>query len=98
MSKTQPIFAPSIKKERQTYWRDGRVVECTCLENRRTATYPGFESLSLRLTLRVAHENEQLFFFMSAHPATQKNEGKCEPLPLACLIEPPCIIIALSPF
>jgi hypothetical protein len=32
----------------QKYWRDGRVVECIGLENRRTATYRGFESLSLR--------------------------------------------------
>ncbi len=95
MSKTQPIFAPSIKKDRQTYWRDGRVVECTCLENRRTATYPGFESLSLRLTLRVAHENEQLFFFISAYPAA--NKGQCEPLSLTCLIEL-SYIIAFPPF
>ena len=31
-----------------TLWRDGRVVECTGLENRRTERYRGFESLSLR--------------------------------------------------
>ena len=30
------------------FWRDGRVVECTGLENQRTAMYRGFESLSLR--------------------------------------------------
>ncbi len=29
-------------------WRDGRVVECGGLENRCTARYRGFESLSLR--------------------------------------------------
>ena len=29
-------------------WRDGRVVDYTGLENRRTATCRGFESLSLR--------------------------------------------------
>ena len=29
-------------------WRDGRVVDCNGLENRRTETYRGFESLSLR--------------------------------------------------
>ena len=34
-------------------WRDGRVVDCTCLENRRTAMYLGFESLSLRCTNRT---------------------------------------------
>ncbi len=28
--------------------RDGRVVDCNGLENRRTETYRGFESLSLR--------------------------------------------------
>ena len=32
----------------QPTWRDGRVVECTGLENQRTAMYRGFESLSLR--------------------------------------------------
>ena len=31
-----------------TSWRDGRVVECTGLENRQSARAPGFESLSLR--------------------------------------------------
>ena len=30
-------------------WRDGRVVDCIGLENRRTERYRGFESLSLRL-------------------------------------------------
>lgn len=34
----------SIKK----HWRDGRVVDCGGLENRCTARYRGFESLSLR--------------------------------------------------
>ncbi len=29
--------------------RDGRVVDCSGLENRRTERYRGFESLSLRL-------------------------------------------------
>ena len=43
-------FAPlstesaSVKK----FWRGGRVVDCGGLENRCTARYPGFESLSLR--------------------------------------------------
>ena len=30
------------------HWRDGRVVDCGGLENRCTARYRGFESLSLR--------------------------------------------------
>ena len=30
------------------FWRGGRVVDCDGLENRCTARYPGFESLSLR--------------------------------------------------
>ena len=34
-----------LKKE---FWRGGRVVDCGGLENRCTARYPGFESLSLR--------------------------------------------------
>lgn len=40
-------------------WRDGRVVDCTCLENRRTAMYPGFESLSLRFTNRAIPRSKQ---------------------------------------
>ena len=32
----------------QDSWRDVRVVECAGLENRCTARYRGFESLSLR--------------------------------------------------
>jgi hypothetical protein len=35
-------------KKRDTLWRDGRVIDCSGLENRRTARYRGFESLSLR--------------------------------------------------
>jgi large subunit ribosomal protein L31 len=34
-----------------TFWRDGRVVDCSGLENRRTERYRGFESLSLRKLL-----------------------------------------------
>ena len=33
---------------RKKFWRDGRVVDCIGLENRRTERYRGFESLSLR--------------------------------------------------
>lgn len=33
---------------KQAFWRDGRVVDCIGLENRRTERYRGFESLSLR--------------------------------------------------
>jgi hypothetical protein len=32
----------------RTIWRDARVVEWNGLENRRGASHPGFESLSLR--------------------------------------------------
>ena len=35
-----------------SFRRDGRVVECTGLENRRTERYRGFESLSLRQNQR----------------------------------------------
>ena len=38
-----------VRKElRKKFWRGGRVVDCGGLENRCTARYPGFESLSLR--------------------------------------------------
>lgn len=39
----------SVKK----HWRDGRVVDCGGLENRCTARYRGFESLSLRQDTKV---------------------------------------------
>ena len=43
-------FAPLLTKStsEKKFWRDGRVVDCGGLENRCTARYPGFESLSLR--------------------------------------------------
>ncbi len=44
--------------------RDGRVVDCTCLENRRTAMYPGFESLSLRFESLQPGEGCEFFFFV----------------------------------
>ena len=52
---------PGTRREKPTsrmrlagdiYWRDGRVVDYTGLENRHTATYRGFESLSLRSTYK----------------------------------------------
>lgn len=46
-----------------TSWRDGRVVECTGLENRQSARAPGFESLSLRhLKTTTSPEGSFLFF------------------------------------
>ena len=49
-SKKSSTFASHLRNKRTSkeVWRDGRVVECTGLENRRTARYRGFESLSLR--------------------------------------------------
>ena len=43
-------FAPLSKgnTSEKKLWRGGRVVDCGGLENRCTARYPGFESLSLR--------------------------------------------------
>ena len=35
---------------KKSNWRDGRVVDYSGLENRRTERYRGFESLSLRKT------------------------------------------------
>ncbi len=40
-------FAFSIFLQNR-FWKLGRVVDCTGLENRHTARYPGFESLSFR--------------------------------------------------
>ena len=49
-SKISRTFASLLKKSasRKKFWRDGRVVDCGGLENRCTARYRGFESLSLR--------------------------------------------------
>ena len=49
-SKNSRTFASLLKKSTslKKFWRDGRVVDCGGLENRCTARYRGFESLSLR--------------------------------------------------
>ena len=49
-------FAPLSKgnTSEKKLWRGGRVVDCGGLENRCTARYPGFESLSLRKTLKIS--------------------------------------------
>ena len=45
-----PTFAAQLRNNNgcNHCWRGGRVVDCGGLENRCTARYPGFESLSLR--------------------------------------------------
>lgn len=62
--KAQICTAFQLKAGRQrlygiTSWRDGRVIDCTGLENRRTERYRGFESLSLRKT-DVKTDNQYL--------------------------------------
>ena len=52
------------KKE---FWRGGRVVDCGGLENRCTARYPGFESLSLRQ--RLLKEISEAFFIYRRYKA-----------------------------
>ena len=49
-SKKSRTFASLLKTStsEKEFWRDGRVVDCGGLENRCTARYRGFESLSLR--------------------------------------------------
>ena len=53
-------------------WRDGRVVECTGLENRRTERYRGFESLSLRNVVTLSSD---LLFSLRA-PQSQTPYGE----------------------
>jgi hypothetical protein len=59
------------------YWRDGRVVECTGLENRRTERYRGFESLSLRNVVTLSSD---LLFSLRAphlkHPMERWQSGR----------------------
>ena len=49
-SKNSRTFASLLETStlEKEVWRDGRVVDCGGLENRCTARYRGFESLSLR--------------------------------------------------
>ena len=46
--KMQHLCTALSERHTSTYWKDGRVIDCTGLENRRTARYRGFESLSFR--------------------------------------------------
>ena len=49
--KNNPYLCTAFEKQgssHEEFWRGGRVVDCGGLENRCTARYPGFESLSLR--------------------------------------------------
>ena len=48
------------------FWRGGRVVDCGGLENRCTARYPGFESLSLR-QVSLLKEISEGFFILSPY-------------------------------
>ena len=67
-SKISRTFASLLKKSasQQKFWRDGRVVDCGGLENRCTARYRGFESLSLRQEV-VNQMICNLFFLFHPH-------------------------------
>ena len=55
--KNNPYLCTAFEKQGNSHeelWRGGRVVDCGGLENRCTARYPGFESLSLRKTLKTS--------------------------------------------
>jgi hypothetical protein len=47
-------MSKKIRQLSKEFWRGGRVVDCGGLENRCTARYPGFESLSLRKILKIS--------------------------------------------
>ena len=47
------------------YWRDGRVVDYSSLENYRTERYRGFESLSLRSNKLKPADFQRVLFFSS---------------------------------
>ena len=49
----------------RAFWRDGRVVDCIGLENRRTERYRGFESLSLRQVWKELAEFQRVFFLLA---------------------------------
>ena len=54
------IFADAFERS-NFYWRNGRVVECTGLENQRGSHLRGFESLFLR---KMKNRNESFGFFI----------------------------------
>ena len=55
---------PKLASPQKDYWRNGRVVECTGLENRRGSHLRGFESLFLR---REKTRNESCGFLFSGN-------------------------------
>ena len=71
---TKPLtFALANKQKRQLSFvrRDGRVVEYTGLENRRTARYRGFESLSLRNRVLQTNGLQDFFIIILACPSKE---------------------------
>lgn len=57
--KKMPHLCTALSERRDIYWKDGRVIDCTGLENRRTARYRGFESLSFRKSPKSNEESSQ---------------------------------------
>ena len=55
-------------------WRDGRVVDCIGLENRRTERYRGFESLSLRRHKGWLKNFNQPFLYSELEACLQNSE------------------------
>ncbi len=88
-------------------WRDGRVVECGGLENRCTARYRGFESLSLR---KIFTGVAQLVEHWSPKPGVGRSSrsSRAKPLqfvavflclyPILLTQSAPCLTIHLTPF
>ena len=73
-SKKSRTFASLLKTStsEKEFWRDGRVVDCGGLENRCTARYRGFESLSLRKKSGCV-EIHVHFFFMSTYETIEND-------------------------
>ena len=61
-SRTFASISKGSASEKQRFRRGGRVVDCGGLENRCTARYPGFESLSLR-NERCKSSNCEIYTF-----------------------------------
>ena len=89
-SKISRTFASLLKKSasRKKFWRDGRVVDCGGLENRCTARYRGFESLSLRKNRQVKFSNlfEDFTCFFFARRLTAARGWTCQSLSLRQLV------------
>ena len=86
IQKNSRTFASLLKTSalEKEVWRDGRVVDCGGLENRCTARYRGFESLSLRKKKQVKFSNlfEEFYLLFFVRRLAAARGWTCQSLSL----------------